>query len=383
MSNKPRGPFGPIERLLLRAVLRLHPPSFRTKFRKEWIDFMQKQRGEDRYASPFLGTLLFWADVMRDLVVSLPRNRKEWRRTETLKRESNNGMFAVESLFLDVRFALRTLAHRPLFTVVAFLTLGLGIGAATAMFSVVDGVLLADSQYRDPDRLMSIWQTIEGRDGYTDGGEIRLQYAQYEALQEESTAFGEVAVYASDWGESTLSGDVRPELVNVGAATASLLSVLGITPVLGRWFLPEEEGEGAGSQALVTVLSQETWVRRYAQDATILGKTVVLNDNTHSVVGVLPRMDEEVRGLGAPLLLLLLSATGILLLIACGNVAALSLGEMHGRVHEVATRAAIGADQWRIVRQLISESLVLGLAGSALGALVAMAVDPVTVLRDR
>ena len=344
---------------------------------------MQKQRGEDRYASPFLGTLLFWADVMRDLVVSLPRNRKEWRRTETLKRESNNGMFAVESLFLDVRFALRTLAHRPLFTVVAFLTLGLGIGAATAMFSVVDGVLLADSQYRDPDRLMSIWQTIEGRDGYTDGGEIRLQYAQYEALQEESTAFGEVAVYASDWGESTLSGDVRPELVNVGAATASLLSVLGITPVLGRWFLPEEEGEGAGSQALVTVLSQETWVRRYAQDATILGKTVVLNDNTHSVVGVLPRMDEEVRGLGAPLLLLLLSATGILLLIACGNVAALSLGEMHGRVHEVATRAAIGADQWRIVRQLISESLVLGLAGSALGALVAMAVDPVTVLRDR
>jgi predicted permease len=354
-------------------------------------------------------------------------------------------------LIQDLRFALRTLSRRPLFTAISILTLGLGIGAATAMFSVVDGVLLADSQYADPDRLMSIWQTIEGREGYTDAGETRLHYPQYRALKEESTAFEDVAIYAAAWGESTLSGGTRPELVNVGAATASLLPVLGITPVLGRWFLPEEGGEGAGAQDLVTVMSHENWVSRYNQDREILGKTVVLDNQPRTVVGVLPpgfrmqwlsasvvgaadpgprdfwvpagspgweivrgsamweavgrmalgvtleharaetslilddnwdwgtaqsiilpRMGEEVRGLGPPLLLLL-GATGLLLLIACGNVAALALGEMQGRVHEVATRAAIGAGRRRIVRQFLTESLVLGVAGSALGALMALA----------
>ncbi|MCK5652796.1 MAG: ABC transporter permease, partial [Gemmatimonadetes bacterium] len=240
-------------------------------------------------------------------------------------------------------------------------------------------------------------------------------------------------------------------LVNVGAATASLLPVLGLNPVLGRWFLPGEEGEEAGTQAQVAVLSYEAWVSRYAEDMEVLGETVVLNNHTHTVIGVLPpgfrmqwlsaslvgaenpdprdfwvpvgapewapvfgssmweavgrlapdvnmahasaettvildenwdwgtvrsiihpRMEEEVRGLGSPLLLLL-GATGILLLVACGNVAALSLGEMQGRAHEVATRAAIGAHRWRIVRQLMTESLVLAFAGSGLGALLAVA----------
>lgn len=356
----------------------------------------------------------------------------------------------MESIAQDLRFALRTLLRRRLYAGVAVLTLGLGVGAATAMFSVVDGVLLADVQYADPERLMTIWQRIEGREGDTYAGETRLMYSQYKALRAQTTAFQDVAVYTGDWGESTLGGGSRPELVNVSPTTASLLPVLGITPVLGRWFLPEEEGEGAGDRARVTVMSHEIWVRRFAADPDVLGASVVINDISYTVIGVLPpgfrmqwlsasitgaddpgprdfwvpvgspewgeapgstqweaigrladgitperarietgriltetwpsqhpdavirpRVEEEVRGLGSPILLLF-GATGLLLLIACGNVAALSLGEMHGRAQELATRMAIGAGSLRIGRQLITESAVLGLLGSALGALLAV-----------
>ena len=262
--------FGPLGRFLLRILLWLHPRAFRTEFGDRWVEFLVEQRREFRYRFPLLGPLRFWVDILRDLVVSLPRIRREWSQPPNPDREMNNGSFTLESIIQDLRFAFRTLARRPLFAGVAILTLGLGIGAATAMFSVVDGVLLADTPYRDPDRLMSIWQSIEGRDGYTADGETRLQYSQYKALLEESTAFESVAAYAADWGESTLSGGTRPELVTVGATTHTLLPVLGVTPVLGRWFLPEEEGEGAGAQAMVTVLSYDTWLRRYAGDRDVL-----------------------------------------------------------------------------------------------------------------
>ncbi|MGD2123156.1 MAG: ABC transporter permease [Gemmatimonadota bacterium] len=367
------------------------------------------------------------------------------------KKNPQRGIFGpLESAAQDIRFAVRTLFHRPVYASVAIITLGLGIGAATAMFSVVDAVLLADVQYREPDRLMTIWQRIEGREGYTEAGEIRLMYHQYEALREQSSAWEDVAVYAGDWGESTLGGGSRPELVEVGPATASLVPVLGITPVLGRWFLPEEEGEGAGDRARVTVMSHDMWSRRFAEDPQILGTAVLINGISYTVIGVLPsgfrlqwlsaslsgaddpgqrdfwvpvgspewdespgstmweavgrlangatleqarietsrilketwssqqpdalirlRVREEVRGLGSPILLLF-GATGLLLLIACGNVAALSLGEMHGRTQEIATRAAIGAGRLRIGRQLITESVVLGFVASAFGALLAL-----------
>jgi len=437
------------ERYLIWVLLMLHPKAFRAEFEDRWLEFLGQQRREPRYQPRIIGLARFWIDVLKDFAVSLPRIRRVWRRTKTQSIKTTKGRPAMESIIQDLRFAYRTLARRPLFAGVAVLTLGLGIGAATAMFSVVNGVLLADIQYRDPARLLSIWQTIEGREGYTAAGEKRLLYSQYRALQEQSTVFEDVAVYAADWGESTLSGGSRPELVTVGATTASLLPVLGINPILGRWFLDEEEGEGAGDRALVTVLSHDTWIGRYGGDREILGREVVLNTHTYTVVGVLPpgfrmqwlsaslvgsedpgprdywvpvgspewgeapgssmweavgrlapgasleharvetsnilneswdwgearsiilpRTEDEIRGIGSPLLLLL-GATGLLLLIACGNVAALSLGEMHGRTQEVATRAAIGADRWRIVRQLLTESLVLGVLGSVLGAGVA------------
>jgi putative ABC transport system permease protein len=441
---------GFFERGILRLLLSLYPRDFRTDVRDQWMEFVQQQRREEKYRRRGWGRIRFWKDVIKDALVSVTQVRREARLESVRGRRDERRSGSLETLIQDLRFALRTLRRRPFYTGVAIVTLGLGIGAAAAMFSVVDGVLLADVQYRDPDRLMSIWQRIEGRSGYTEAGEIRLQYRQYRALREQTTVFEGVAVYAADWGESTLGGGSRPELVSVGATTASLLPVVGITPILGRWFLPDEEGEGAGDQAMVTVMSHDTWTRRFAADRDVLGQSVIINDFTYTVVGVLPpgfrmqwlsasitgaddpgprdfwvpvgsaewgespgstmweaigrltegvtveeasaetsailseswpsrrpsalilpRREEETRGLGSPIFLLF-GATGLLLLIACGNVAALSLGEMHGRMQEVATRTAIGAGRSRIVRQLMTESVLLGIVGSAVGALVAV-----------
>jgi putative ABC transport system permease protein len=439
------------ERLLIRWLPKLYPKEFRLEFQDQWAEFIVEQRREERYRSRFLGGLRFWWDVGWDVVVSASRIRREPGQVPKGNGGRTRGPHAMDSLLQDLRFSFRTLRRRPLFTGVAVVTLGLGIGASTAMFSVVDGVLMVDSPYREPDRVMSIWQGLEGRDGYTAAGEIRLMYSQYRELQEQSTAFESVAVYAADWGETTLGGGSRPELVTVGAATATLLPTLGVSPILGRWFAPDEEGKGAGDRAMVAVLDFDTWVGRYGGDPDVLGRDVILNGLNYSIVGVLPpgfrmqwltasftgaddpgprdywvpigspewgespgstmweavgrlragvtlevareetgrilqatwpsqearaillpRVEAEVRGIGSPLLLLL-GATGLLLLIACGNVAALSLGEMFGRAHEVATRAAIGAGRWRIIRQLLTESVVLGILGSVLGALVAVA----------
>jgi putative ABC transport system permease protein len=448
--HRPGGtPFGPFLSRLLQALLRLYPPSFRDEFREQWIQFLIEQRGEQRYRILILGSLRFWLDVIADSLLGAARARREERDRAGSARRKNRGSM-IETLLQDLRMAHRTLSRRPLFAGVAVLTLGLGIGAATAMFSVVDGVLLADSPYREPDRVMSVWQRLEGRPGYTAAGETRLTFPQYEGLAEETTVFEGVAVYAADWGETTLTGGPRPELVNVGAATASLLPVLGVGPVLGRWFLPDEEGRGAGGRAMVTVLSYEHWAERYAADTELLGRDVILNGRPFTVVGILPpgfrmqwmsasliraadpgprdywvpigspewmpypgssmweavgrlvpgldpeaalaettrilndswpghpstaliipRVSDERRGISSPLLLLF-GATGVLLLIACGNVAALSLGELQGRVHEVATRSAIGARGTRIFRQLMTESLILGIVGSTVGALLAL-----------
>lgn len=440
---------GWFERALLGLLIRLYPKDFRADVQDQWMEFVYQQSEEDQYRRRVWGRIRFWKDVLKDALVSAAWARREGRQEPSRRRLRTRPSNAVETLVQDVRFAFRTFRRRPLYAGVAVLTLGLGIGAATAMFSVVDGVLMADVQYRDPDRLMSIWQRIEGRSGYTEAGETRLQYRQYRALREQSTVFEGVAVYAADWGESTLGGGPRPELVKVGATTASLLPVLGITPILGRWFLPEEEGDGAGDRAMVTVMSHDIWTGRFGADRNVLGQSVIINGYTYTVVGVLPpgfrmqwlsasltgrddpgprdfwvpigspewgeapgstmweavgrlaggvtleeaqtetsvilsdswpdrqpsallhlRREEETRGLGSPIFLLF-GATGLLLLIACGNVAALSLGEMHGRIQEVATRTAIGAGRSRIVRQLMTESVLLGVVGSALGCLVA------------
>jgi putative ABC transport system permease protein len=362
----------------------------------------------------------------------------------------------VESTIQDVRFAFRTLRKRPLFTTVAVLTLGLGIGATTAMFSVVNGVLLKPLPYDEPGRLVAVWRAVPQLRRITGVGTLwdrtRFTYTQYRDLREQSTVYEGLAAYrAGNLHVATQVGSGEPAELPAGDASASLLPVLGVSPILGRWFLPGEEASRAGDDgASVAVMSYELWQGRFGGSQEALGSIVTIDNRPYAIVGILPpefrvhwlsasfagesvptrrdvwfpigapgwaglqgansfevigrlrsgvsfeqasaesrtilsthpqsspedevrviaRASEETHGLASPLVLLF-GATAFLLLIACGNIATLSMAEVLSRRHEIATRSAIGAGGWRILRLLMTESFVLAALGSAVGAMVA------------
>ena len=352
----------------------------------------------------------------------------------------------------DLRFALRALARRPLFTAVALLTLGLGIGGTTAMFSVVDGVLVRELPYRDPETLVSVWKAwpawrgVDGLDYVWD--HIQLPWEDYLEVRAGAPALAEVAAFQND--EKVLYGRGVPTRLSVGMASANLFPMLGVRPVLGRVFADDEVPPG-GEPARVALLGHELWEGRFGASPDVVGSTLVLDRETYQVVGVLPerfrlgsdlltvhdnggapdaglrdlwlplgtggvdcgncyevigrlapgrtaaeardevqpllvarpvpgeqiarvasRKEVVTRGFGTPLVMLL-GAAGLLLLIACTNVAGLLLGEAPGRRREIAVRAALGAPRGRIVRQLLTESALLGVMGALLGLLLAWA----------
>jgi len=354
----------------------------------------------------------------------------------------------MDTFFQDLRFGARTLARRPLFLTIAVVTLGLGIGAATAMYSVVAQVLIESVPFREPGRIVNVWLTADWAQGAPGlvgrtWDRLPLSFEEYRAWQAANTVFEGVAVHNAV--ETTLTGEGPAERIALGVGSASLLSVLGVEPVLGRWFLPGEEAVVLGQASAVTVVSYETWRRRLGGDPGVLGRTLVLDGVPHTIVGVLPagfrlrhlgmhwlgedqsgvrdvwkplgsalgngnnleavarlrpgvslaqalgetrsillakrergdvrivpRTEDETEGLSAPLLVLF-AATGLVLLIACANIATLSLGELHGRRAELVTRSALGASRRRLAGQLLTESLLVGTFGTAVGALVAVA----------
>ncbi len=433
-------------------LLRCYPAHVRRAVAQDMTDVFRDMYEAERRQSGLLGVAVFLlrANIEVPYKAALAHSDRWFgspngsgRRDRNIPRKGR----LFESAILDIRYSLRSLRKRPLYTVVAVLTLGLGIGAATSMFSVIDGVLLKQLPYREPGQLVTAWIS---RPEW--GQHMNFRDDQYRLWRENNTLFQDVAIYnASQWGQGTLTGTERPERVSLGTATASVLSVLGVSPSLGRWFLPREEGTEPGGAAPVAVVSFEFWTRIFGADPDVLGQTIVLDGIGRTIVGVLPegfrlrwltesplgtrevaskevwlpfgqsydcigcgssmyqsigrlkpgvtidqalaetqtivastadsddatvrlvpREEDETRGLDSPLLLLL-AATGLLLLIACGNIATLSLGEMQGRRQELATRSALGAGSVRIMRQLLTESLLLGLLGGAVGVLVAIA----------
>jgi predicted permease len=341
----------------------------------------------------------------------------------------------MESLLMDIRYGLRALVAKPSFTIIAVLALALGIGANTAIFSVVNGVLLKPLPYKQPDKLVRIW---EKWGGFNRGS---VSYLNFVDWRERNKSFEKMAAYR--WAGYNLSGGQQPERIFGQTVSAEFLSVLGVSTAVGRDFTPEEDQLGAN---LTAIISDTLWKNRYHGDPAIVGKTIVLDDDQYTIVGVLPaefrffgprtdilspikakklqalehrdwhpgiqaiaRLKEGVtltqanadmtsiaEALGQQYpdsnkehwitlglhydatvedvklqLWLLLGAVGFVLLIACANVANLMLARATARQKEIAIRSALGADRLRIVRLLITESIILSLCGGGLGVLIA------------
>ncbi|SRR5579883_714268 len=367
----------------------------------------------------------------------------------TLVREEIYGMNTIEvldSLARDVRHGWRALRRSPSFTIAVLLTLGIGIGANTAVFGVIDSILIRPLPYPHAERLVGVWHTAPGIPSF--GGNLNCSPSMYFTYREENRAFEQFGLW-SDNGVS-VTGIAEPELARAIVVTHGVLDALGVKPLLGRWFSQADDTPGTPE---TVILTYGYWQRRFGGDRSIVGRTLTVSSRPHTVIGVMPAefrferdpelivpqrferdqgflgnfsfqgiarlkpgvslekanadvarmlgiwlkawpapagtsralyenarlgpkiqpLKQEIVGDIGATLSVVMGTLGLVLLIACANVANLLLARADGRQPELAIRAALGAGWGRIAREMLLESMMLGVLGGALGLALASA----------
>ena len=410
---------------------------------RHFLRNLSQKKAVDRDLSDEVGS---YVELLTQKNRSRGMNEEEARRAallqsggvEQLKEQVRNERagFSLDTLFQDIRYGLRSLRKKPGFTLTAVVALGLGIGANTAIFSVINAVLLRSLDYPNPDRIVMLWEKNAARNSLRNF----VSPANFQNWQKQSTSFEQIA---AAWdSRATISGEgAEPEDVQAQRVTWTFFPALGVQPLIGRGFAADEDRPGGD---LVIVLSHQLWRSRFGGNPAIVGQQATVSGRLYTVIGVMPAgfhflnaevqawlplaidpvidyrksgrflrtfgrlksgvtiqqaqaemsgiagqlaqefpeynrgwdvnvlpIHEQVVGDIRPVLLVLVAAVAFVLLIACANVANLLLARAAARHKELALRAALGASRFRLVRQMLTESVLLSLIGGVFGVFLA------------